>query len=692
MRHGSNVPGPLEARRRHSKRRLGTAVAATAHSLPPPDPSLLFGLGYGGQTRFPLEKSWNWTPPNINGKQPERDQENVSSTDSPFPLRFIPPKSKNWEEYLGEPEALPLDTENMGIGAVETSKTAFKALIEYKGQLKFVQKIDLEDVVSFLYTSANDPGAWNTLYLVEWLAQKDITDDCRLLVLDLVQGKVQSGTLEHEEVPLILASLLPHIKQENATSLVSVLDNLSSKYDMTAICVEVTRLILIPSKSKRPTDINDCLPEMLLWLEVLRGCERLKDWHHLNLTWRGIYDILAVRFQRVAPIAKHFLQLKNLEIAHILLRHWVPQIISQTGEPQPNMKSTVTDRTNEKAIHFHGSFDSNTISIETLVEEFQALHSNGLYSPGKRNTLVELLAFLQKHHIPYTQLSDNIFSIMMESPRAAKTYQIFKEIQRSPSLGIETELAARLVRHFLAIDHLVFAVRVFETSPSLSLRRCFDLPIKLAKHGTIPSARIFRMILRQPATDVLPPSQRPASTPILTLTSEQIDLAHLVAFELAHSPHIRPRVAYRRVWECYRFLRDREAPIGSILSRAFVFAGVIRPLMNGKRLSTEMFKYIISIVSAVEGPEVGHALDVAVWRIWKSHQLPEFLGRRSRTPRGVETVLETPMVEVDSAMWRLKNWHRPKLGEKTVWQTKEGVRLTYQSPSRGAKAVLTPKI
>ena len=46
-RYGSNVPGPLEARRRASKRRMGMAVAGAATGPPGGDFGALFGAGNG---------------------------------------------------------------------------------------------------------------------------------------------------------------------------------------------------------------------------------------------------------------------------------------------------------------------------------------------------------------------------------------------------------------------------------------------------------------------------------------------------------------------------------------------------------------------------------------------------------------------------------------------------------------------
>ena len=65
-RHGSNVPGPLEARRRLAKRKMG--MAAVINTTPPPggDFGALFGFGAeppGKATKSRLEKGFRWEAP-----------------------------------------------------------------------------------------------------------------------------------------------------------------------------------------------------------------------------------------------------------------------------------------------------------------------------------------------------------------------------------------------------------------------------------------------------------------------------------------------------------------------------------------------------------------------------------------------------------------------------------------------------
>jgi hypothetical protein len=103
----------------------------------------------------------------------------------------------------------------------------------------------------------------------------------------------------------------------------------------------------------------------------------------------------------------------------------------------------------------------------------------------------------------------------------------------------------------------------------------------------------------------------------LSIKQKHVDFVHEVAYVFASSERLSPRTAFRRVWECYRFLRDRRAPLQPLISRAFVKAGITRPLKESERLSEEQVKYIISIVHQVEGPAIAKEVDHIVWDAWK---------------------------------------------------------------------------
>jgi hypothetical protein len=56
---------------------------------------------------------------------------------------------------------------------------------------------------------------------------------------------------------------------------------------------------------------------------------------------------------------------------------------------------------------------------------------------------------------------------------------------------------------------------------------------------------------------------------------------------------------------CYRYLKDRQAPIDPLITRGIVYAGLIRPSTEREQIPKVRLDYILNLVRAVEGDEVG---------------------------------------------------------------------------------------
>ncbi|KAK5063701.1 hypothetical protein LTR16_010225, partial [Cryomyces antarcticus] len=145
--------------------------------------------------------------------------------------------------------------------------------------------------------------------------------------------------------------------------------------------------------------------------------------------------------------------------------------------------------------------------------------------------------------------------------------------------------AASLVDDFAVAGHVKAACDLFRLVPNVWLSLCPHLPIALINdpsgHKTGYIYRIFEMLNRDDPENSVPHLLRtPHHTTAVTQT--RIDLIHLIAYAFADCPHLLPRVAFRRVYWLYRYLRARQAPLSSLLSRAFVRAGIIRPLQEGQ--------------------------------------------------------------------------------------------------------------
>ncbi len=96
--------------------------------------------------------------------------------------------------------------------------------------------------------------------------------------------------------------------------------------------------------------------------------------------------------------------------------------------------------------------------------------------------------------------------------------------------------------------------------------------------------------------------------------------AHLLGrMALAYSKalHMRPRMAFRHVYRCYRCLiSERLGSLPVEIVHAFVRAGIVRPLQRGEWVSTVRHRWILSLVRHIENPEYAEKVDELVYQ-WR---------------------------------------------------------------------------
>ncbi|KAI7614060.1 hypothetical protein KC343_g10645 [Hortaea werneckii] len=299
--------------------------------------------------------------------------------------------------------------------------------------------------------------------------------------------------------------------------------------------------------------------------------------------------------------------------------------------------------------------------------------------------LRDVLVVLARYDMPLEQFLLEIcevFKAKLPFIADGLFWMLYRILSLDPELHVPPAIASNLINHYLGRQDDPGAVRrawlIFKNSPTISLLECSDLPLRLIQQGDGTPDRIFYLLNRKTPSDITPPSTRrfipfghqegttannlPSSpqnhfTPFghqedtttnnLTSPSQQsqspyypdgsprlaglprcslptplIDLVHLIAYAYATQPQTSSRVSFRRVWDCYRFLQDRGAPLSQLLSRSLVQAGLLRPLQERKYLPLEQTRFVLGLVSKLEGPEVAQRLDHLVWDARRGNRIP----------------------------------------------------------------------
>ncbi|KAK5129772.1 hypothetical protein LTR08_002838 [Meristemomyces frigidus] len=675
-RYGSNVPGPLEAHRRLARRRMGLAAVAASSGPPPLDLGAMFG--FGARPALSMEKAWKWEAPSLQvpglgaGPPPPPGKGILPPTASPKKKVKRTKAAPRIEDMFEALETMPAED------PVQTSTDAFQALLTSLDSHQEINQERMARLVAFLQSAADEPKAMNVLTLRSWLVPRAITPEALQTFSHAIRDKLVLKTLSQRHLRSLLAFLLNRVAvgDQDQTQLVQLLEALPDHNSSRRATISSVTVYL-------PHDTDEDLYVITLWLRVLGACSFMQSTHHDHPAWAAVYQQLAC-YIPLTSLATHLGSLAHLDFAQVLLRYWLPRYLPRQGAAQD---AATVDCRKHKTLTFYRPKPSEH-DLQVLIRDFEASReaarqareaeaAPATHVPPQPTDFpfIDLLATLARHHLPYTALLEDIFTILQQTKHYLALWGLFRALAHHPHLGVTPTLATTLIAHFVNSPnprHLLLAWRVFKTVPSLSVIQCFDLPLKLIAHGYGTPARIFYMLNRKTTADIPFPEER--ETKRLALGPEHVDLVHLVAYawaslhegaapasllgrprDVAPSPLYRScssRVAFRRVWQCYRFLKDRGAPLSPLLSRALVKAGVLRPLRERVYISLLKTRWIVERVLEIEGEGVAEELDR---RVFEARQGNRVMRARIQS-WGMWHRLGGDRKIVRVVRWRLKGW------------------------------------
>ncbi len=487
---------------------------------------------------------------------------------------------------------------------VETSKSTMEALLDPLAREDTSNEADIEKILRFLESTANEPDAQLTLRLVQWLGTKSgVPETTWSAVANNVRSRARVSEIGIEELTSICMHLL--YDQPGGRELIPKFIRLpKAAHDVFPI---LTERILQASSDKQERQ-----SAIIAWLAHIRPGKdfgTIKD----NSTdpWYKLYHLLAQHFQP-SDFPEHFGDIFRSKFGWALLRHWVPHYTAKSDDPTTEIADDVPMFAKATCKQFQPNGPrTSDIDYDTLCAKFSKLDED----PGAYilNDLVKLLA---GSGLAYDRVVSEIIAVYTATQPDSRTKNLFIDLRRrikGPPVPVET--AVKLVQHFLASDLPNYALFIFRSMPSIPLQKCPDLPVKLIERGHTHGDRILDVLCRSTPDDTVSVEFR--SQKRNGLTAEHVETVHKAAYAWACSPHVNSRIAYRRVWECYRLLRDRGAPISALMSRAMVKAGITRPLTVYGRLSRTQVQYIMSLVEAIEGQGTAVEVDKLVFEHWQ---------------------------------------------------------------------------
>lgn len=226
-------------------------------------------------------------------------------------------------------------------------------------------------------------------------------------------------------------------------------------------------------------------------------------------------------------------------------------------------------------------------------------------------------------------------------------------ILRSNDIGID--VGEKTILHTIRAHMKVcpeMAQRIFCAHPGSAFENCPDFAeILIANPQIHPGIPYHYYISRRPD-----PKAATCREPMLAI-KRRAALLRRMAIAYSEALHLSPRIAFEKVYACYKcHMGENLGPISREMVLAFTHAGIIRPLQRGTWVSTVKLRWILALTRKVESPEIADEVDSLVyqWRgaIVRKIQERQIQDRRRVTSGSLSDSWDVPVLTEFSWRWR----------------------------------------
>lgn len=442
-------------------------------------------------------------------------------------------------------------------------------------------------------------------------------------------------------------------QSESSSQLSACLSLIPSKRFNSVVCLATEHFVTFLAEletSEETVARSETVRRLLCWLTELRTFDP-SILQPLSKCADRIYPLVASHYA-ISDLGPYIQSLHPADAADIMLHYWIKPIIMQQPsksepkalksdpasptscvpvQPLPRISSrraaapeapfqkyglTYTMSRSHNQLLLHGkSFKTRQNAFHKIASTLRerSRPTDEQKHPTKGGAFVHLFRLLSQHKIEYAFWLDELFQVLKSHKSPLWTYSFFARLGVH-NVHIPFPVAQKVIQFFISIGKPGWAFQVFDRPGAQQwLSNVPELLFALIDHYPVKSEFVFKLINRREYTNSLPVNLRSNIKNPLSL--EQTSMVNHVAYALAKSPHLSSTMAFRRVCDCLNFLRDRDAPLSSMMSRALVLAGVTRPLREGVWLSTMKVQWILKFVRELEGEEIASRLDEAAFAL-----------------------------------------------------------------------------
>ncbi|KAI4118153.1 MAG: hypothetical protein LQ345_001739 [Seirophora villosa] len=603
QRYASAIPGPLEARKRSTKRRM-TELRPTASGLGF-HPGFLAGLNQEQDSQL----GWKWQPPTV---PTSYDPAMVRKDTVDLPPWLIAPDAAEEEEIPAEvpskssqatvanrgttvvaesatpePHQRPrpknpveqaagtndLDEMRKIIGKIRVDKYALRrkcSIVAFENLVR--SGCTMDRIVEFLGDrTLNQRGARNLTFFVAYCLETTKYDEMRTLCKWMAQ-QLYVGRYSDSALLLVLQSLSNAHKQDE---LKNVLED---------FCVST--------------------------VQALRSSPVVHTEYLKLKTWSSFLAILLhdVYSEQLLSVGRTFVETSSpVQLDHLtekigpLVEHWM-----DSWEPSEMVQLAPASQVPTITTMLQ------MLPLDKLCETVIAVSWRLL------NTLPsgkDVSTLWLKQSIWWSAVrSPEIFRYVGKSDSWSAIAATLRKRQDEYNVSIViTKIDEQLKQSDLGAAHTTMV-----QCPQMTYDRYPDLAEALILSSERDAKTALEMLRsRQPAalTEV---QSICGSRPLEQIRLERIELLERMASLYAQAPHIKPSFAFRCVYECWKLQKQGDlGPVRPAMARALIHSGFVRPLQTGRRLvSHARFEWILLQVAEAEGKDEMRKIGAAVWQ-WR---------------------------------------------------------------------------
>lgn len=348
-----------------------------------------------------------------------------------------------------------------------------------------------------------------------------------------------------------------------------------------------------PGSSPDPENLK----YLTCFLTAIRQCKWPWSKEYDSSFWESIFEELAVvvRPSNIAPALGKF---PGHVVPRIVARYWLKVA------PLASIRLQEQDIESLKAMTAVRRIDK-IAAISPLLSDLSTLYTDILTSIT--NSAAHVIEEALQHFLEIT--------LAMRQPH------IFDKIVTFAKQGAQIPFTIKhrpLFESYIkvyALQRPQAALRLFKFDRRLLLSRVPALPLDLAtsphRHNVTPKTIVDLLGYSDSGATV--PFEERKSHEACSLTPERIMLAHELALVFADAERFSSSAAWRHVLYIHDFLCTHHAPMGPMMSKAAVIAGVIRSMRENKDVALEKFRFVLRLVRRIDGHEAADELDKAYW-------------------------------------------------------------------------------